>query len=236
MRPDIEQLLRVQHHDQKIRSLEKEKAGIPLEKEDIEERVTAARAEVEAAREEVQRAEVAVKRVELDVETRQDSIAKLKVQQFETKKNDEFRRMGEEIEHYGEEISGLEDRELELMEEAEELKKKLAQAEADLDKRESNAAEEKGDLDERLNQLEAEIVSEREGRASCAEGLDEALVYDYERLFQGKNGLAVVGLVDGVCQGCHMRVVKSTVVETKAEKAPARCENCGRILYWWTAE
>ena len=46
--------------------------------------------------------------------------------------------------------------------------------------------------------------------------------------------MAVVGLVDEVCQGCHMKVTKSTIVAVKAEKQIAHCENCGRILYWWT--
>ena len=31
-----------------------------------------------------------------------------------------------------------------------------------------------------------------------------------------------------------MKVVKSTVIDVKAENHLAHCENCGRILYWWT--
>lgn len=39
MLPEVETLLRVQHHDQKIRSIDKELAGIPLEAEDIQQRL-----------------------------------------------------------------------------------------------------------------------------------------------------------------------------------------------------
>ena len=58
------------------------------------------------------------KRLELDVGTRNESIARLKTQRYETRKNDEFSAMGREIERYQNEISALEDQELELMEQA----------------------------------------------------------------------------------------------------------------------
>ena len=66
--------------------------------------------------------------------------------------------------------------------------------------------------------------------------MPEEIIDSYHRLFKSKNGMAVVGLVDEVCQGCHMKVVKSTMIEVKAENHLAHCENCGRILYWWTDE
>src|SRR4051812_26783769 len=65
------------------------------------------------------------KKLELDVGTRNESIARLRTQQYETRKNDEFSAMGREIERYQQEISVLEDRELELMEEADQVKLQL---------------------------------------------------------------------------------------------------------------
>jgi predicted nucleic acid-binding Zn-ribbon protein len=78
------------------------------------------------------------------------------------------------------------------------------------------------------------LEKEKGDRAMQAAEVDEDLLDIYDRLFKAKAGVAVVGLVDEVCQGCHMKVTKSTVVDTKAEKQVAHCENCGRILYWWT--
>ena len=76
----------------------------------------------DAAKKAVQENEVAMKNLEIEIETRNDSIAKLKIQQYETKKNEEFRAMGTEIERYGNEVRELEDQELELMEKGETLK------------------------------------------------------------------------------------------------------------------
>ncbi len=234
MLPEVEKLLRVQHHDQKLKSIEKELADIPLEEEDIKDRLTADQEALDQAKTDLQHVEVAIKNLELDVETRRDSIVKLKNQQFETKKNEEFQRMGQEIERYEAEISELEDKEIELMEQAEEQRNALNAAREKFEENEKSVAEEVEDLHSLAENLKKDLEKEKGDRAMQAAEVDEDLLDIYDRLFKAKAGVAVVGLVDEVCQGCHMKVTKSTVVDTKAEKQVAHCENCGRILYWWT--
>ena len=236
MLPEVEKLVRVQHHDQKIKAIDKELAGIPVEDEDIKERLVGDQRAVEAAKLEMQQTEVAIKNLEIDVATRRDSITKLKMQQFETRKNEEYQRMGKEIERYTAEIAGLEDREMELMEQADVQKKALESARAKLAGNETSVKEELEDLGELAAKLKADRAAEVMEREKNAAAMDDAVIDNYNRLFKSKNGMAVVGLVDEICQGCHMKVVKATVVEVKAENHLAHCDNCGRILYWWTDE
>ena len=54
MLPEVEKLLRVQHHDQKIKAIDKELAGIPVEADDIRDRLVADQKAVEAAKVEMQ--------------------------------------------------------------------------------------------------------------------------------------------------------------------------------------
>ncbi len=236
MLPEVEKLLRVQHHDQKIKSIDKELAGIPLEADDIRDRLVADQKAVEGAKAEMQQTEVAIKNLELDVATRRNTIGKLKVQQFETRKNEEYQRMGLEIERYAAEITDLEDREIELMEKAEAQKQAFETARAGLAEKEGEVKDELEDLDALAGKLRDDRASEVAERDRLAVSVDSGVLDNYHRLFKSKNGMAVVGLVDEVCQGCHMKVVKSTVIEVKAEQHLAHCENCGRILYWWTDE
>lgn len=236
MLPEVEKLLRVQHHDQKIKAIDKELAGIPVEAEDVKARLDADRRTVDAAKAALQQTEVAIKNLELDVATRRTTIGKLKVQQFETRKNEEYQRMGTEIERYTAEITGLEDREMELMEQADAQKKVLDEARAGLTENEASVKDELEDLDALAAKLGQDRLAELAERDRLASDVDSAVLDNYQRLFKSKNGMAIVGLVDEICQGCHMKVVKSTVVEVKAENHLAHCENCGRILYWWTDE
>jgi len=65
------------------------------------------------------------KKLELDVGTRTETISRLKTQQYQTRKNDEFQAIGHEIERYENEIRKIEDNELELMVEADKVKADL---------------------------------------------------------------------------------------------------------------
>ena len=51
-----------------------------------------------------------------------DTIAKLRTQQYGTRKNDEFQAMGNEIKRYEDEIRKIEDEELEIMDETDKAK------------------------------------------------------------------------------------------------------------------
>lgn len=234
MLPEVEKLLRVQHHDQRIAAIDKELAEIPLLEEDVRDKLTEDEKTQNDAKGELQQTEIAIKNLELDIDTRKDSITKLKIQQYETKKNDEFTRMGGEIERYKGEITRLEDSEIELMEQAETQKAVYVKAKAEHEVSKTDVVTELEDLVDLAKNLKKEREEEVVKRQSHADPIDSDVLYNYERLFKGKAGQAIVGLVDEVCHGCHMRVVKSTYMSVKGEKELTTCENCGRILYYWT--
>ena len=127
MLPELEQLLILQEKDQHIRRLKLDLKRLPADQERAKENLASVTGAVRAAKEKVQHNEVAIKNLELQIQTRKDSIARLKVQQYETRKNEEFAALGHEVERYGREVTKLEDDELVLMEKAEVLKAELAE-------------------------------------------------------------------------------------------------------------
>jgi len=126
---ELEQLLILQDRAQKMRQMEAELRSLPLERRSLEDQSTAASASLEASKDKARHVEVQKKNLELDIATRNESIARLRTQQYETRKNDEFAAMGREIERYQKEISDLEDQELNLMEQADLLKAQTAMEE-----------------------------------------------------------------------------------------------------------
>ena len=100
MLPEIESLLVLQDRDQRIRSLEEDMKRIPSSKEQAKERLANDIALVANAKKAVQDNEVAIKNLELDIGTRKNTLDRLKVQQYETKKNDEFTALENEIGRY----------------------------------------------------------------------------------------------------------------------------------------
>lgn len=236
MLPEIEHLLVIQDRDRKIREIDQELVNIPKKEEEIRNRLEDDQATFDGIKGELTQNEIAMKNLELDIETRRDSIGKLKVQQYETKKNEEFRKMGGEIGRYEAEIIATEDRELELMELAEEIKVRMKSAAEDRDDSQTMVDEDIANLKIAMENMKKERVEFVTNRSGYAEKVDEDLLDTYARLFKAKDGWAVVGLIDGACQGCHMRVTKSTELDVRNENVVTHCQNCGRILYWWTDE
>ena len=112
MNSELEQLLILQDRQQKIRHIQAEIKTLPLERNHLESQLAASVAGVESLKLKARQVEVQRKNLELDVGTRNESIARLKTQQYQTRKNDEFQAIGHEIERYGNEIRKLEDQEL----------------------------------------------------------------------------------------------------------------------------
>ncbi|MEM7383876.1 MAG: C4-type zinc ribbon domain-containing protein [Verrucomicrobiota bacterium] len=227
----IEELLVIQDRDQKILRLEKELERIPLEEEKSRSRLAADEASVKEAKERIQAEELAIKNVELDVETRRETVVRLKTQQFQTKKNEEFRALGNEVVRYNEEVEALEDKQLEHMETLDSLKGELKTAGEALDRTQALVDEELAGLASRREEVKKrldEMVGERQ---KLAANVDEDTLDLYERLMKTKNGLAVVGIENGICSGCHMKLTPDTIHKANAAREIVHCEQCSRMLF-----
>jgi predicted nucleic acid-binding Zn-ribbon protein len=175
--------------------------------------------------------EVERKKLELDVGTRTDSIARLKPQQYQTRKHDEFQAIGHEIERYENEIRKLEDQELELMIEVDKLKGEVEAAEKSARATNDSISRQLVDLESKSKTLETQKRELEKEREALASKIDPDLLDQFERLFNSKGDAAVVAVEHGVCTGCHMKVTTATASRVKAGKEIVSCENCGRILY-----
>ena len=218
MLPEIEQLLIIQDRDQKITKLNSDIERLPFEEEQAKQRLKSVIESVNSAESEIKGNEVEISKIELDIDTRKDSITKLKNQQLETKKNEEFAAMEHSITNYQDEISKLEDSQLELMEKGEELNTSLEEANDTHAKEQKVVDAELAIIKERKIQFSKKIEELKSDREKIASSIDNDLLDQYNRIFKSKKGVAVSELVNDICSGCHMKVVST-------------CDQCGRILY-----
>jgi predicted nucleic acid-binding Zn-ribbon protein len=228
---ELEQLLILQDRRQKIRQIQAEIKTLPLERAYLESQLAATEAGVESLKQKGRLVEVGRKKLELDVGTRTESITRLKTQQYQTRKNEEFRAISHEIERYEGEIRKLEDEELELMIEADKLKGEIEAADKSARATKESISRQLADLEIKSKALEkqqAELTNEREALASK---IDADVLDQFERLFNSKGDAAIVAVEHGVCTGCHMKVTTATAAGVKAGKEIVNCEQCGRILY-----
>jgi predicted nucleic acid-binding Zn-ribbon protein len=229
--PELEQLLVLQDRQQKIKQIQTEVETLPLQKKSLEAQLAASVAGVEALKQKARKVEMDRKKLELDVGTRNESISRLKTQQYQTRKNDEFQAIGHEIERYENEIRKIEDEELELMIEADKLKADLGVEEKKAATVKESVTRQTADLEAKSKTLESRLEELTKERAEIAGKIDEDLLGRFERLFKSKGDAVVVPLEHEVCTGCHMKVTTQTAHRAKAGKEIVSCDNCGRILY-----
>ena len=232
MLDQVRALLILQNRDRRLLAIGKDLEKLPVEETRAKSKLSGDKAAVAKAHDELRACELRVKKIELDAETRRTTIKRLKLQQFETRKNDEFTALGHEVTRYEKELDGMETLELEAMEEIDTYRAKLAAAEAALAKTGELVKEDLAQLQTRHQRLvedRAEVTAERE---KLVTQVPEVILPLYLRLMKTKDGLAVAPMKDGKCGGCHMKLIPSTVVKVQKKQELAQCEDCGRILYW----
>lgn len=231
MLPEVQSLLIIQDRDQKIHAIQQDLVKMPREKAKAEAQLDADKKAVSDAKTAAQENEIAMKSIELDIATRRNSIEKLQVQQFETKKNEEFTAIGNDILRVTAAIDELETSELELLEQQDELTEKHASAVKRFTENQTFVAGLLSDIEKKTAAANARLDELQPERALLVQKIDDSMLALYERLLKSKGIDPVVPLKGTQCGGCHMKVTQTTVINVQAEAAPAQCDNCGRFLY-----
>lgn len=228
----IEKLLILQDRDRQVGRLEVELEHIEPERQALRAKAAATQAALEAAKARSKQIESERKSLELEVEAQKQLISKYANQQFQTRKNEEYRALAHEIDGCKAAIFKLEDQQIALMEQAETVQKEMMQAT-------QAAAEARGLVESQVAQLEArertlrkELAELQGSRTELAAAVSESARARYERLVRSKGENVLVGVQHGVCGGCHMRLPPQLLVMCQARKELVTCSNCGRILYY----
>jgi len=230
MLPEIEKLLVLQDRDRKIRALKQELKLAPLERKELDEKLADALKKFETVKLKAKEIEVERKKLEVEVQAKRDSINKFQTQKFQTRKNEEFQALNNEIKRYEGEITAIEDRELDLMESGETAKKTIAETDKETQAVKAQVERQLADIAGKIDAVTAQLKEIEAERARLAENVDEDLLDTFNSLFSTKTE-AVVALEHGVCMGCHMTLTTQTMVRVKGNREIVHCEQCGRILY-----
>jgi len=230
MLDEIRALLVLQDRDRRLMALRKELAKLPQDETRAKAKLAGDTAAVKKAHDDLLAAELAVKKIEMDAETRRTTIKRLKNQQFETKKNEEYNALGHEVTRYEKDLDEFETRELEAMESVDSFRKAYKEAESLLAKTQKVVDDDLATIKQRHGNLEAQAAEVQAERDKLVQEVPEDHLPLYEKLMKSKDGMAIATLREGKCTGCHMKVIASTGIAVQQGKEVTQCENCGRIL------
>ena len=83
--------------------------------------------------------------------------------------------------------------------------------------------------EKRFKQELEELV---EKRKNISAQLETVILKRYEKILNSREGRAVVGLRENICQGCFQQVLPQMVIEVKVAEKIHQCGGCMRFLFW----
>jgi hypothetical protein len=228
----IEKLLVLQERDRQLNRARAELDHIEPERQLLKAKSIGAQSGLDAARQKVNALESRRKDLELEAAAKKQLSDKYANQQLQTRKNEEYKALAHEIEMCKEAIFGLENQQIELMEQVELAQKGVAAAILLANEAKKLQEEQVALLGARENNLKKELAGLEVNREELAAAVDEGARTRYERLLRSKGGHVVVGIQHGVCGGCHMKLPAQVLLSCRAQQELVGCINCGRILYY----
>lgn len=231
--PAIEKLLILQERDGRRLGLEQSLARLPLEVKQAEDKIAAEKEALAAISQRLKEMEVQRSELDKEIKGREDKINKYKNQQLSVKKNEEYQALTHEIESLEKEISGFEEKELEVMMAIDEAKEKAASESAEHDKTIKLYEGELANLKEREGNLKADLAKAQEAASAAEAEAPEPFLGRYQHIREHGIKFPLVVPLDGQkCGGCHLRISGEVETVVRRQQDPAHCDNCQRMLYW----
>jgi len=101
----------------------------------------------------------------------------------------------------------------------------ITQQEEELKVEQDKNDAEKQSKEELLKSLEAE-------EESVVPGMNEEILFKFERIIRNKSGLGIVPILGGICTGCHMILPGQFVNDVRKGEEILFCPYCSRILFF----
>ncbi len=198
---------------------------------ELEQAVDAARSRLELADGDARRLQSDRKAAEHEVQKLEDQRAKYRSQLMSAKTNEIYKTLISEIETTGKMISERETSVLVLLEQADDIATRLAEAKAALASAQAARDAETKRLQGEIAALDDERAAARQRAEALLPGVPSALRTHYDRLYNGRDGRALAEAVGSSCTECHIQIRPQDWVDLLAPEKAISCSGCYRILY-----
>ncbi len=79
---------------------------------------------------------------------------------------------------------------------------------------------------------EAQLAELIKKEKKITPGMDDGIIFKFQRIIKNKSGLGIVPVKSNVCSGCHIVLPAQFVNDVRAGKDIQFCPYCSRILFW----
>jgi predicted nucleic acid-binding Zn-ribbon protein len=228
----LQQLVDLQKVDDEISECRKILADIPRQLDSGRAELEEKKNILKVVMDEIETLQKERKSLEQEVQSENDHMAKAKIKLPAVKTNKEYTAILTEVDAIKEKVSKIEDKELEIMEVLEIKTKEVPVVEKKCKEEDEhfNTYRQQKEAEEKRFKQELEDLETK--RKNLSDLVDVVILKRYQKIFNSREGRAVAGLRENICQGCFHRVLPQMVIEVKVGEKIHQCEGCMRFLFW----
>jgi len=227
----IKDLIGLQTTDRELQLLDQEIAKGIAELEEQRSGINTRKTGIEALQARIAQNES--RRRELEAET-EDQTARLKERQVKlmnVQTNREYQSLLREIEEAKKANNSREEEIVRLMEQSEADQQTIVNDLALCEEEEGQLGTISGQIAAKAKELASQKKKIEKDRDDKAKKITATHLKKYELLRAKRNGVAVVGVTNGVCQGCHMNIPPQLYNDLLRDQDLLSCPTCNRMLY-----
>ncbi|MFH1269817.1 MAG: C4-type zinc ribbon domain-containing protein [Candidatus Omnitrophota bacterium] len=231
LKSQIIQLVHLQTIDSEIYLLKSEKESKPKEIEAIDAAFEEKKKNLASLEEALLGFQMQRKDKELELASKEEVTKKLEGQLYQLKTNKEYQAMLQQIQDAKADASVMEDKILELFDQADKAKNEIAQEKQRLQEEGNTAQGKKKVMQDRIKEIDDRIAQLEAQRNQVIPNLDKKILSQYNRILLNRDGLAIVSVKDNSCGGCNMFVPPQVINLIRMYERIITCEVCNRMLY-----
>ena len=231
MKEELNHLIELQAIDLQIQAMDQELAGGIADLESRQAETATKKEKSEAYSTKITDGEQRRRELEAAME---DELVHLKDRQtklMNVQTNKEYQSLLKEIEDSKKQNKEREEEVVHLMEQAEELLQKITELNNVIKAEEDLLAEEEEKVSKDTKKVTTKKKKVEKSRTTRANKVSDSIRRRYDQLRERRNGLAVVGVTNGVCMGCYMSLPPQQFNEVLRGDQLHTCPTCQRMVY-----
>ena len=228
----LKKLIELQGIDEQIFQLRAtEQKEIPERLKSYDDRLMEARKRLTNAEEKLKTFQLEKKDKEINLQAKEGNVKKFQLQLFQVKTNKEYAALEKEIEGLKADNSLLEEEIIRLLDALDSWTAAVASEKKKFEEESKIIQAEREKAKQELEQTKQRLKELETAREIMARQIDPLILPRYERMLKLRNGVAMVPVRDGSCQGCFMNLPPQVIHLVHSAEEWVFCEQCARILY-----
>ena len=231
MKEGLDILYALQQKDDQLKEIEAIIKEIPLQIKELENERDARSEMIEKAKKKLHGNLEDRKKFEREITVLKEKISKYKEQMKKVTTNKEFQGISNEIKFEETNITGVEEKIIEKMVDADEIMGTIRETESEFNKIASEYNQKIKDLHSHLDYQKSKLNEENKNKKDLRNKVAGNLLKAYDNLFAKKAGKVVSLVQTDFCGVCNIKIRPQVLSELVLSNDVLICESCGRLLF-----